>query len=195
MNYGEEISYWYFRLNGFFPLANFVVHRSEEVRYSTDIDLLAVRFPHVYEPVGGQPSDWDSELINHFDNDAIIGILCEVKTGNYDISSLFKFNAIKYALGRFGFKPALRKYADELKNSPMFTFFHNGQKYQIAKILVSNRQNQDEVPYIHLQLTDIEDFILNRIKQYKHQKWQDRMLFPSNYLARKIDEEFHRGQH
>jgi len=22
MNYGEEISYWYFRLNGFFPLMN-----------------------------------------------------------------------------------------------------------------------------------------------------------------------------
>ena len=50
-------------------------------------------------------------------------------------------------------------------------------------------------PTYILQLTDIEDFILNRIKQYKHQKWQDRMLFPSNYLARKIDEEFHRGQH
>ena len=44
MNYGEEISYWYFRLNGFFPLVNFVVHRTEETRYSTDIDLLAVRF-------------------------------------------------------------------------------------------------------------------------------------------------------
>jgi len=195
MNYGEKISYWYFRLNGFFPLVNFVVHRTEEIRYSTDIDLLAVRFPHVYEPVGGQPSDWDSKLMDHFDNDAIIGILCEVKTGNYDVSSLFKFETVKYALTRFGFKPELGKYADELKNSPMVTFFHNNQKYQIAKILVSNRQNQGEVRYIHLQLTYLEvqltyleEFISDRIERYKRKKWQDRMFFPSNYLAAKIDQ-------
>jgi len=184
MNYGEKISYWYFRLNGFFPLVNFVVHRTEEIRYSTDIDLLAVRFPHVYEPVGGQPSDWDSKLMDHFDNDAIIGILCEVKTGNYDVSSLFKFETVKYALTRFGFKPELGKYADELKNSPMVTFFHNNQKYQIAKILVSNRQNQGEVCCIHFKLDDdLKKFISDRIERYKRKKWQDRMFFPSNYLA------------
>jgi len=126
--------------------------------------------------------------MDHFDNDAIIGILCEVKTGNYDVSSLFKFETVKYALTRFGFKPELGKYADELKNSPMVTFFHNNQKYQIAKILVSNRQNQGEVRYMHLQLTDLEEFILDRIKRYKERKWQDRMFFPSNYLAAMIDQ-------
>lgn len=187
MNYGEEISYWYFRLNGFFPLVNFVVHRTEEIKYSADIDLLAVRFPHVYEPVGGQLSDWSSELMGHFDNDAIIGVLCEVKTGNYNVDSLFKFETVKYALTRFGFKPELEKYEDELKNSPIIKFLHNNQKYQIAKILVSNRQNQGETHYIHLQLTDIEEFILDRIKRYKENKWQDRMFFPSNYLAAIID--------
>jgi len=188
MNYGEEISYWYFRLNGFFPLVNFVVHRTKEIRHSTDIDLLAVRFPHVYEHVGGQPSDWDSKLMEHFDNDAILGILCEVKTGNYDISNLFKFETVKYALTRFGFKPKLEEYANKLKNSPMVTFSHNNQKYQIVKILVSNMQNLGRVNYIHFQLTEMEEFILERIKRYKEMKWQDRMFFPSNYLAAKIDE-------
>ncbi|MDI6886210.1 MAG: hypothetical protein QMD22_07725 [archaeon] len=192
MNYGEEISYWYFRLNGFFPLVNFVVHRTEKIRYSTDIDLLAVRFPNVYETVGGQPNDWDSKLMNHFDNDAILGILCEVKTSNYDVSSLFKFETVKYALTRFGFKPEFGEHANELKNLPMVTFFHNNQKYQIAKILVSNKQNQGEVRYIHFQLADLEEFISDRIKRYKENKWQDRMFFPSNYLAAKIDR-VHRG--
>jgi len=190
MNYGEEIAYWYFRLNGFFPLVNFVVHRTEEIgiRYSTDIDLLAVRFPHVYEPVGGQPSDWDSKLMDNFDKDTIIGILCEVKTGNYNVSGLFKSEAVKYALTRFGFKPGLGEYADKLRDSPMVTFFHNNQKYQIAKILVSNRQNQDRTRYIHFQLADLEKFISDRIKRYEEKKWQDRMFFPSNYLAALIDQ-------
>ena len=77
----------------------------------------------------------------------------------------------------------------------MVTFFHNNQKYQIAKILVSNRQNQGEVRYIHLQLTYLEvqltyleEFISDRIERYKRKKWQDRMFFPSNYLAAKIDQ-------
>lgn len=28
MNYGETLAYWYLRLNGFFLLNNFVVHRT-----------------------------------------------------------------------------------------------------------------------------------------------------------------------
>ena len=187
MNYGEEISYWYFRLNGFFPLVNFVVHRTEEIKHSTDIDLLAVRFPNVYEAVGGQSNDWDSKLLNQFDNDAILGALCEVKTGNYDVKSLFKVESVKYALPRFGFKPTLEEDAKELEKSKMITFSHNSQKYQIAKILVSNKQNQEELHFIHFQLSDIVKFISDRIKRYKDKKWQDRMFFPSNYLAAKID--------
>jgi hypothetical protein len=31
MNHGEELVYWYLRLNGFFPLSNFVVHKSSQV--------------------------------------------------------------------------------------------------------------------------------------------------------------------
>ncbi len=187
MNYGEEISYWYFRLNGFFPLVNFVVHRTKKIKYSTDIDLLAVRFPNVYEVVGGQPDDWDSKLFNQFDKDAILGVLCEVKTGNYDVKSFFKVESLKYTLPRFGFKPTLEEHAKKLEKLKMVTLFHNNQKYQIAKILVSNKKNQDKVGYIHLQIANIEEFISDRIKRYKAKKWQDRMFFPSNYLAAKIN--------
>ncbi len=28
MNYAETLAYWYLRLNGFFPLKNFVLHSS-----------------------------------------------------------------------------------------------------------------------------------------------------------------------
>ena len=36
MNFGESLAYWYFRLNGFIPLTNFVLHRPDTPRrYNT----------------------------------------------------------------------------------------------------------------------------------------------------------------
>jgi hypothetical protein len=61
-NYGEAWAYWYLRLNGFFPLGNFVVHKDSVVRHRADVDLLGVRPPHVFEEVGGQQDDWDPAL-------------------------------------------------------------------------------------------------------------------------------------
>lgn len=57
MNWSEELTSWYLRLNGFFPLTNFVVHRQQNVLYRSDIDVLAVRPPHVFEEIGGQEYD------------------------------------------------------------------------------------------------------------------------------------------
>jgi hypothetical protein len=71
MNYGETFAYWYLRLNGFFPLRNFVLHRLSQPngrRENADVDLLAIRFPFVHERYGdinneGQwDDDWDREL-------------------------------------------------------------------------------------------------------------------------------------
>ena len=55
MNYGETLAYWYLRLNGFIPMRNFVLHPSVNAtdKNSADSDLLAVRFLHVYEEIGG----------------------------------------------------------------------------------------------------------------------------------------------
>lgn len=49
INYGEELSYWYFRLNGFFIIDNFVLHKNGEDKArknSSEVDLLVVRFPY-----------------------------------------------------------------------------------------------------------------------------------------------------
>lgn len=61
--------YWYFRLNGFFPLNNFVIHRTEKTNYTSDTDKFAIRPPFVLEEVGGQSDDWDPLLREWFEFD------------------------------------------------------------------------------------------------------------------------------
>ena len=42
----EKVAYWYFRLNGFLQIENFVVHPGRRGSQRRDADLLGVRFPH-----------------------------------------------------------------------------------------------------------------------------------------------------
>jgi len=61
-NYAEEIVYWYYRLNHFFPLKNFVMHLVEErehMRTSAEIDFLAIKPSHATESI---PTDLHYEL-------------------------------------------------------------------------------------------------------------------------------------
>ena len=90
MNYGETNAYWYLRLNGFFLIENFVVHRTEEIAHSSDIDLMGVRLPYVFEEVGGQANDWDESLIEELNPQIMTGVICEVKTGGYEEKDLFR---------------------------------------------------------------------------------------------------------
>lgn len=145
-NYGEELAYWYLRLNGFFLLENFVIHRTEEIKYSSDIDLLAVRLSFVYEEVGGQLDDWDEKLLNNLDASKIIGILCEVKTGKYKEKKLFKRQYIEYALNRFGVIPDLSRYVNMLLERAIYDI--PDSNFQVAKLLVVNKdryQNNEKI--------------------------------------------------
>lgn len=54
----DSVAEWFLRLNGFFTVLNFVVHpveAKEGAQQRTDADVLAVRFPHRHEIVGGNP--------------------------------------------------------------------------------------------------------------------------------------------
>lgn len=42
----EKVAYWYFRLNGFLQIENFVVHPARRGSARTDADLVGVRFKH-----------------------------------------------------------------------------------------------------------------------------------------------------
>jgi len=186
MNYGEELAYWYLRLNGFFPLSNFVVHKSSHVTYTSDCDLVAVRHPNVYEEIGGKDDDWDDVLCSRLDFNRTIGLICEVKTGGYDRTKLFKTANVRYAIGRLGIVPINRieEISHQLMNSSTIDI---SDDLQISKLLVGNL---DERPadYICVNLRSVRKFLRERVKKYPIEKFRDRMFFGSILFQELIDQ-------
>ncbi len=77
----EKVAYWYFRLNGFLQIENFVVHPGRYGSQHTDADLLAVRFPHRAERLFDDPHDImaDDEHRLSLSRDLIDVLIVEVK--------------------------------------------------------------------------------------------------------------------
>nr|MBI3611892.1 hypothetical protein [Nitrospirota bacterium] len=53
----ERLALWYFRLNGFFTITNFVLHPSRRGGQRTDADIVGVRFPYRSEFPDSQGGD------------------------------------------------------------------------------------------------------------------------------------------
>lgn len=184
VNYGEDYAYWYLRLNGFFPISNFVVHRSAHVAHDADVDVVAVRPAHVYEEVGGQGDDWDPYLREHLPFDRMLGVVCEVKTGAFDKGELFREGYLRYTLPRLGVVPEAGRenVIGELLAGASVALPDGSY---VAKLLIS--QEPSEGPYLNRTLADIRTFIATRIEKYSLQKYAARMFFPSNLLQDAID--------
>jgi hypothetical protein len=194
VNYGETLAYWYFRLNGFLPLANFVLHRFDAAS-NADSDLLAVRFPHVYELIGGQENDWDNARFNDWGlehSSRIVCLIVEVKTGGYyaeDINSAFSAARLDYALQRLGaLKPnGCRTIARALENEAIQTMDRGAAKYTFAKVLMSSQDRERGSmhrmkPCCHIELRAAADFIRERMHRYKGDKEPARLFFPNDLI-------------
>lgn len=178
MNYGEEHAYWYLRLNGFFPLQNFVVHRHGGNELRSDVDVLAVRPPLVYEEIGGQQGDWDQFLAAHVPLDCVLGVVCEVKTGTFTADELFARRNLIAATQRLGLlePAACEAAADNLMMAPSIQL----QQGTIFKLLVSEQPSNGR--YLNRTIEDIRAFLRSRIERYPHEKFASRHFFPSNLL-------------
>ena len=183
-NNGEKIVYWYLRLNGFFPLENFVIHRTQDIKYPSDVDVIAVRFPYVFEEVGGQSEDWDRTLLDLFDPTLPIGLLAEVKTGRVNVREIFRPHNISYAGGRFGFVEDPAELREPVSQN---AYFVEPGKFQIAKILFSNRDHVQSDQFFHISLTHARSFLQTRIRKYPKEKFQDRLHFNSDLIQDLID--------
>jgi hypothetical protein len=176
-NYGEAWAYWYLRLNGFFPLGNFVAHKDSVVRHRADVDLLGVRPPHVFEEVGGQQDDWDPALTQVFDLSQTLAWICEVKTGRFDEEKLFRPDIVGRAVRRLGLVrlEEAETVVDALRDTAAATL----GAVTFAKVLFSAEPRADG-PYLNIPAAHIDKFVESRIRRYPYEKYKSRMFFPSD---------------
>lgn len=185
MNYGEEYAFWYMRLNGFFPISNFVIHKSGKISHSSDCDVLAIRTPNVFEEIGGQRDDWDDWLRDRFDLNKTIGVICEVKTGKYEKDKLFRKDNVRYCIGRLGFVPeqVIGGFLDQFDGRRVIDL---NDQYQIGKVLIANEGPETD-RYSYLDLSSVISFLDRRIEKYPEDKYRDRMFFSSILFQSAID--------
>jgi len=189
INYAEDLAYWYLRFNGFFLLRNFVLHRASQAEGTAESDLLAIRFPYVYEEIGGQENDWDREQFKNWEikidefNLAFIVEVTSRRNVNCNIlKNKFSCNRLEKAVQRFGIFPS-----DEVSCivKKLYQEKHiKKDSWIIAKLAVT--ENNIAGSWLNLLLDDTDKFIRRRIKSYLSEKNRDRIHFPDaliQYLA------------
>lgn len=193
MNFGEALAYWYLRFNGFFPLSNFVLHRGAEgLAASADSDLLAVRFRHAYEEIGGQPSDWDRATFGAWGVDldrGPVALIVEVKTGapgrelRDGIRRAFSYERLLYAVRRLGMFP-LAHSADVAEHLTQVPVFHDPETgLSVASLLITaHAPGRGLPPALTMKLEDADRFIRARLHAYLDPKREARMFFPSELV-------------
>ena len=182
MNYGEELAYWYLRLNGFFPLKDFVLHAGNTLEYTSDCDLLAVRPPHVFEEIGGQAADWDPKISHLFADGCTVGMVCEVKTGRYQLDELFQRANLLYAVRRLGLaedsETATEKLLDGRSFQPSAATYVSRNCSWRALFVITRRFSAS---------ASSKSARLARMRRYRESKFRDRHFFPSDLIQDLID--------
>lgn len=183
-NYGEVLAYWYLRLNGFFLLTDFVLHQGALLERTSDCDILAVRFSHTYEEIGGQRVDWDDQLFREigFDLDAprdqVIGLIVQVKTGSNEVGEAFSDAKLTMAVQRLGFFSDEEIRRNEVIRRLASSTTMIERNYFLAKlaILKGKTVRDDDDLYFVRSLEHIRQFIKRRMSNYQR-KYGDRLFF------------------
>jgi hypothetical protein len=173
----ESLSYWYFRLNGFFTIPHFVVHPDLGDQQRTEVDVLGVRLPFRQELLLDPMRDDD--LFTRMGNKAFLAI-AEVKT------DLIKFNAtwrdrtlsnVERFLGAAGAFPT-----DRISGIASAIYDHGcfdaDDHFHVSLVGIGRRQNTDllkQCPGVpQITWDHIASFVFDRFNRYRNQKkWHD----------------------
>jgi len=168
----EKLAYWYFRLNGFLTIENFVVHPDWGTQQCTDIDLLAARFPHRAELLE-VPMEDDKRLT--LDPHRIRIILSEVKASSCDLNETWtnpdkkNIQRMLRAVGTID-----RKSVDDVSEKIYNHGWYEDQNFLISLCCLGQQENQNcreqfpEVP--QLTWKEVLSFIHKRFRMYQKQK-------------------------
>lgn len=166
----EQLAYWYFRLNGYFTIRDFVVHPDLGTGQQTDIDVFGVRFPHRSELLNKSMKD-DEFLVEN----KIHVVMVEVKASECSLNDTWKDKNngnIKRFLNAVGAVPADK--VDRVVECIYNKGIYEEDNLIIEIILVGKNFNEKmdkEFPEIDQILFDnILKFIYWRFKEYHLQK-------------------------
>ena len=161
-NFAEEITDWYFRLNGFFTLRNYVTHKSDTgLKNHSDLDLIGIRNPYVKEKIGMESIDDICpklrEIIAEISNKQI-GIICEIKGGKYPPKTLKE--KISAGVNRLGYRE---------DSSAIIEYLETNTKYEcdvfeIYKMYASDTEDIDN--WTKISIGTMIEFIESRIDKY-----------------------------
>jgi hypothetical protein len=142
--------------------------------------------PYVYEEIGGQPDDWDDQLVKYFDHESITGIVCQVKSGEKENKELFTEKHLDYCVKRLGFSGETKDIVRELKDKPLTSITNEKfGGYQIGKLLIC--KEGEESPHLCITLSEVITFLQERIIKYQEAKYAARHFFPSTVMQTLID--------
>lgn len=191
-NYAEELAYWYLRLNGFFPLTNYVYHRLPKEEgtgtYNADADILAVMPPNYYETIFSgkeerrlKSDEWLDDYQGKW-----VGVIAEVKGSRSvslnDVEKAFSRERLKVAVGRLGLTP--RERIDDIVKDFLYTYKwpEDACDFVLIKVLFcmdnANVVYRDSPKWKPITLNEADRFIRRRIQEFPDPKSGGRYFFP-----------------
>jgi hypothetical protein len=179
--YPEKVAYWYFRLNGFLQIENFVVHPEGHGAQRTDADLLAVRFPYRAERIFDNPNDvmQDDTQYLSLSHELVDVAIVEVKTnrhctlnGPWTEENRQNVHRVLAALGCL----PQDRIVEAATNIYQLGIHNSGHGIRIRLVAVGRTHNRVlSARYPHVTQVIWEDllrFIWHRFRAYRQQKTQ-----------------------
>ena len=184
----EKLAYWYFRINGFFSIPNFVIHSDEGSDQRTEIDLFGIRFPHRKELLNNSMED--DKILTDLSHDKTLVVLVEVTLSKIKINETWKEKERKNmqralnACGILQSDKEVEKASEELYK----TGGYENSLTKIVWICIGKEPNDNySTRYpklVTILYDDIFEFIFNRFTKYyeqklSHDQWDDagKLLF------------------
>lgn len=161
----DRLAYWYFRLNGFLGIENFIIHQGLNRRnHFTDIDYLGVRFCHRKELYNSQhksylEDDSQSKLFKNNPKDKIYIILSEVKLREPSINESWYRNSttlisLFHAMGIISFSK-IEKRIVQLQRKGYVSI----NRFFISFVCVGDNNVGEHVPFKKIPIISWDDII------------------------------------
>lgn len=171
----EDIGYWFFRLNGFLAIPNFVVHPDEGSNQRTDVDIIGVRFPHRSEIVREPLQDHDQ--VTKVQGHKPWLVFAEVKKNKCRLNGPWTrpvTGNMQRVLGAVGIVPADKQ--DEVADSLYTSGNWSDPHLRVSLFCLGRTHNrglaQDYPDVPQVLWPDVLSFVFDRFRSYRLQKSQ-----------------------